>query len=211
MHKASLIEPSWVSIDVETAGPDPSTHALLSIGACLVAQPEVEFYIELKPDQKAVDPQAMAVHGLDMRRLRATGTDPATAMGALEGWLQAQVAGPATMVGFNAPFDWMFINQYFWYYLGRNPLGHSAIDIKALAMGWLLLPWKQTSFAALASRCDLPTSLGHHALDDARQQAILLQALVTLPRPTGLHPPASRTDPAQERRRGQDGRGNEQG
>jgi len=196
MRKASLIEPSWVSIDVETSGPDPSRHALLSIGACLVAEPEVGFYVELKPDQKTVDPQAMAVHGLQMRRLRASGTDPALAMSALQDWLEVQVPGRAIMVGFNAPFDWMFINQYFWYYLGGNPLGHSAIDIKALAMGWLLVPWQQTSFAALAARCQLATSLGHHALDDARQQAQLLRAIVQLPRPRGAtptsHPDSSR-------------------
>lgn len=191
MRRASLIEDTWVSIDVETAGPDPRTHALLSLGACLVTDPDIGFYVELVPDQAAVDAQAMAVHGLDLRQLRATGSDPATAMGDLEAWLAEQVDGPAVMVGFNAPFDWMFVNQYFWYYLGRNPLGHSAIDIKALAMGWLRLPWKQTSYAALAARCDLPPTLGHHALDDARQQARLLQALIAPPSPARKKGPDS--------------------
>lgn len=200
MTKHPLIEPTWVSIDVETSGPDPSTHALLSVGASLVAEPEVGFYVELKPDQKAADPQAMAVHGLDMRRLRTTGAEPATAMASLEAWLKAEVVGRPTMVGFNAPFDWMFVNQYFWYYLGRNPLGHSAIDIKALAMGWLCVPWSQTSFAALATRCGLASSLGHHALDDARQQARLLAALLALPRPARPRTSASRKVPAQGRK-----------
>ena len=38
-------------------------------------------------------------------------------------------------VGFNAPFDWMFVNEYFHRHLGRNPFGHVAVDIKAYAMG----------------------------------------------------------------------------
>jgi ribonuclease T len=179
MTGVGIPQNSWVSIDVETAGPDPGSYALLSIGACLVTQPEVGFYIELVPDQKATEPAAMAVHGLTMRHLRAKGTDPATAMEALAEWLAGHVDGQAIMVGFNAPFDWMFISQYFWYYLGRNPLGHTVIDIKALAMGWLRVPWQQTSFPALAERCGLPTSLSHNALEDARQQAQLLCALVT--------------------------------
>ena len=36
--------------------------------------------------------------------------------------------------------------------------------------------------AALAKRCGLPTSLRHHALDDARQQAELLQAILAQPK-----------------------------
>jgi len=188
-----LIQPNWISIDVETAGPDPGAFPLLAIGACLVSDPANGFYVELVPDQDAFDPQAMAVHGLTMAQLRSRGTEPAQAMAALEEWISSQVDGPAVMVAFNAPFDWMFISQYFWYYLGRNPLGHAAIDIKALAMGWLRVDWSQTSLAALAKRCGLPTSLRHHALDDARQQAELLQAILA-------QPPAGRTPSSKSRR-----------
>ncbi|MBU6243841.1 MAG: 3'-5' exonuclease [Actinomycetales bacterium] len=179
-----MIEDSWVSIDVETAGPDPSTHALLSIGACLAADPAQGFYVELRPDRDSTDPAAMAVHGLAWERLLADGQQPHDAMLALESWLGEHVRGRPVMVGFNAPFDWMFICHYFWEYLQRNPLGHSAIDIKALAMGWLSVPWRQTSFTSLAQRLALPSSLSHHALDDARQQAELLQRLLQAPRPT---------------------------
>lgn len=179
MAGVGIPQSTWVSIDVETAGPDPGSYALLAIGACLVTQPEVGFYVELVPDQEATQAAAMAVHGLTMRHLRAKGTDPASAMESLEEWLTTHVDGQPVMVGFNAPFDWMFISQYFWYYLGRNPLGHSVIDIKAFAMGRLRVPWQQTSFPSLAERCGLPTSLSHNALEDARQQAQLLCALVT--------------------------------
>ena len=36
----------FISIDVETAGSVPSRFALLSIGACLVDDPEQAFYVE---------------------------------------------------------------------------------------------------------------------------------------------------------------------
>jgi DNA polymerase III epsilon subunit-like protein len=38
-------------------------------------------------------------------------------------------------VGFNAPFDWSFVNYYFHKYLGRNPFGFTALYIKAYYMG----------------------------------------------------------------------------
>ena len=40
---------AFVSVDVETAGPNPAQYALLSIGAYLVSDPERGPYVELKP------------------------------------------------------------------------------------------------------------------------------------------------------------------
>lgn len=47
---------------------------------------------------------------------------------------------------FNAPFDWMFINDYFHRYLGYNPFGHKALDIKAFYMGLRKTNWLKTSY-----------------------------------------------------------------
>ncbi|MEA8422134.1 hypothetical protein PZT50_22700 [Pseudomonas aeruginosa] len=35
----------------------------------------------------------------------------------------------AVFVGFNASFDWSFVNHYFHYFLGENPFGIAALDI----------------------------------------------------------------------------------
>jgi uncharacterized OsmC-like protein len=32
-----MIDPGYVSVDVETSGPNPAGYSLMSIGACLVA------------------------------------------------------------------------------------------------------------------------------------------------------------------------------
>jgi hypothetical protein len=64
-------------VDVETAGPAPWRYSLLSIGACLVENLERRFYVELKPDHQALDPQAAASHGLSLDRLRLEGMPPA--------------------------------------------------------------------------------------------------------------------------------------
>ena len=56
----------FVSVDVETAGPHPGGHALLSIGACLVYDPGQTFYVELQPDRQAAVPEALAVSKLSL-------------------------------------------------------------------------------------------------------------------------------------------------
>ena len=36
---------AYISVDIETAGPNPSQYAMLSIGACLVCEPQRTFYL----------------------------------------------------------------------------------------------------------------------------------------------------------------------
>lgn len=38
-------------------------------------------------------------------------------------------------VGFNAGFDWSFVNWYFLRFLGENPFGFAPLDIKSYYMG----------------------------------------------------------------------------
>jgi len=168
----------WVSVDVETAGPVPGDYAMLTIGACLVDDPEQGFAAALIPDAPGADPAALAVTGLSLEYLQQTGMPAAQALTDLAQWLRRTVSGQPVMVGFNAPYDWMFISHYTHRYLGANPFGHSAIDIKTLAMGRFDLPWSQTSFSSLARRVGLPDRLSHEALADARQQAVLLRHIL---------------------------------
>jgi ribonuclease T len=169
----------YVSVDVETAGPSPDRFALLAIGACQVSDPERTFYVELCPDRSEVVPEALAVSGLSMDRLAARGTPAAQAMADFADWAE-DVCRPAAPVftALNAPFDWMFVATYFDRYLGRNPFGHSALDIKALYMGRYDVPWSATGYAAIATRFGATTTLSHNALADAVDQARLFRAIV---------------------------------
>ena len=56
-------EPLFISVDVETSGPSPSEHSLLSIGACLVFAPEQRFYVELQPVSDAYTSEARETTG----------------------------------------------------------------------------------------------------------------------------------------------------
>ncbi len=81
-------------------------------------------------------------------------------------------------VAFNAAFDWMFTNYYFIHYLGHNPFGHTALDIKAFYMGWAGVPWSQTSWRFISPGYVEETQLTHHALQDALDQAKLFKNML---------------------------------
>lgn len=176
-----------ISVDVEAAGPSPSGYALLSVGACLIDEsadvlPEgvlPHFYAELVPDRDGADPRAMSVGGFTLDGLRASATEPGEAMRDFADWIDAVTApgNRAVMVGFNAPFDWMFVADYFERYLGTNPFGHSALDIKAYYMGVTGVDWGATSMVHVAEHYGLTVDLTHNALDDARDQAALFRAV----------------------------------
>jgi hypothetical protein len=75
-------------------------------------------------------------------------------------------------VGFNATFDWMWVNWYFHQFLGKNPFGISGLDIKAYYMGALgKRTWSETTKRNMEARFLSDAPHTHHALDDAREQA----------------------------------------
>lgn len=171
---------SYISVDIETSGPVPRTHSLLSLGACLVEDPRCRFYVELQPTAREADPDALAVSGLSLPRLAEDGLPPEKAMRQFAAWIgEAVPAGRRPVfVAFNAPFDWMFVADYFRRYGVSNPFGHSALDIKALYMGVTGEPWERTSLAHVAARYGLSIELPHSALEDALIQAELFRRVL---------------------------------
>lgn len=171
---------TYISIDVETAGPNPHSYSLLSIGACLVGDPTRTFYIELQPINANAVPEALQISGLSMAHLAENGTPPAEAMAQFDAWIHDITPADQRpiFVAFNAPFDWMFVCEYFHRYLGHNPFGHSALDLKALYMGHHGVTWRETSMRCVAARYLDSRPLTHNALRDAQDQAEIMQKLL---------------------------------
>ena len=171
---------AYISIDVETAGPVPSQYAMLSIGACTLGEPRQKFYVELKPDKDNFLSEAIEISNLSMEKLAGEGVEPKIAMQSFTDWLMEVVpAGQRPLfVAFNAPFDWMFVNEYFFNYLGHNPFGHAALDIKSYFMGQEGVPWSQTGMWNLGERFLNRRQLSHHALQDAIDQAEIFEKML---------------------------------
>src|SRR5713226_8490403 len=119
---------------------------MLSLGACVVDSPESSFYVELQPISDAYVAEALEVSGFCMLQLKGTGREPKDVMADFKRWIIEQSEGCVPVfVGFNAGFDWSFVNWYFHAYLGENPFGFSALDIKAYYMGLSGCRWGETT------------------------------------------------------------------
>ena len=169
----------FVSVDVETAGPIPGEYSLLSIGACSVFDPDNGFSCELKPINDNFDPKALEVTGLSLERSSRRGLEPAVAMGAFSDWLATLVDPDETLVfvGFNASFDWSFVNYYFHRFLNINPFGFTALDVKSLYIGATGCSWRDTRSSKIAERLNPVLSGTHDALSDARYQAEIFRLI----------------------------------
>jgi DNA polymerase III epsilon subunit-like protein len=180
-------QPHYFSVDIEAAGPNPAGYALLSLGACTVCLPEQVFYAELQPTTLHITPEALEVHGLDPRALAETGLPPGEVLEAFERWVLEQTPEGhlPVFVALNAAFDWMFVCDYFYRYLGRNPFGHSALDIKAYYMGQQGVGWFETGYNQVSKALQLDRPLAHNALQDARDQAEIFRRLLE-GRPNGV-------------------------
>ena len=122
----------------------------------------------------------MEIGGLSWAKLKAEGIPPQTAMEQFAAWV-AEVTPQGSQpvfLAFNAPFDWMFVADYFHRYLGFNPFGHKALDIKAYYMGRHGVPWAETGMRFVSPHYLDNQNLSHHALQDAIAQAEIFRKLL---------------------------------
>jgi len=170
---------TYVSVDIEAAGPVPATYSMLSLGATAIHDTKATFYVELQPINENCVPEAMRVIGRTLQDFRRTGREPREAMILFRDWISSVAnEGKPVFVGFNAAFDWAFVNFYFHHYLGENPFGIGGIDIKSYYMGLSGCTWEDTRSSRIAAEfkgSSLPHT--HNALDDATEQAELFRQM----------------------------------
>jgi len=170
-----------VSVDIETSGPIPGEYSMLSLGACIVGARDVTFYREFRPSSDKFIPEALAVSGLKLSKLSQSGVDPRQGMQEFKDWIETNCRGTKPVfVAFNAPFDWSFVNYYFHFYLGANPFGFSALDIKAYFMGLTGCTWDDTRSSRISEILKVETEIKHNALEDALAQARLFEKMRVL-------------------------------
>lgn len=101
----------YISVDIEASGPCPPTFSMLSIGACVVGDSTVSFYAELRPISHQVVPEAIKIVGKSLEHFEASGCDPKAVMADIEAWVKSvSHERKPVFVGFNAAFDWAFVN-----------------------------------------------------------------------------------------------------
>jgi DNA polymerase III alpha subunit (gram-positive type) len=169
----------YISVDIETAGPIPGEYSMLSLGAGIVGQSNVTFYREFQTITAKFLPEAIAVSKLKLSELDQTGVEPAKGMREFKDWvLKHSFNAQPVFVAFNAPFDWSFVNYYFHRYLGENPFGFTALDIKALYMGVTGCLWDDTRSSQIMKSLQVDTAITHNALEDALAQGKLFEKII---------------------------------
>jgi ribonuclease T len=144
----------WIMVDLETSGPIIGTHSLTELGAVVGSRSRGvvdRFEVLIAPVSEHVKTSRSS-----FARAKASGLQPADAMARFAAWSKPLVERKALFLARPAAFDWPWVVQYAWRYLGDNPFGFKAI----CASSWLEASGK--SFRGV----ELP----HIAVQDAELQ-----------------------------------------
>ena len=169
----------YVSTDVETDGPIPGPHSMLSFASAAYRADKAlvstfTANLELLPDAKG-DERTMAWWAQNQAAYDATRVgleQPIDAMRRYVAWVNA-LPGTPVFVAYPAGFDFLFVYWYLIRFAGESPFSFSALDMKTYAMAILKKDYRQSVKKNMPKAWfdDLPHT--HVALDDAIEQGAL--------------------------------------
>lgn len=169
----------YVSTDVETDGPIPGPHSMLSFASAAYTadkQLVATFSANLETlPEAAGHPTTMAWWETQKEawvKCRENLQQPEQAMKDYRDWLNS-LPGKPVFVGYPAAFDFMFIHWYLNKFADESPFSFFALDIKSYAMAMLKTKFRETVKNNMPKHWfdDLPHT--HVALDDAIEQGAL--------------------------------------
>jgi hypothetical protein len=169
----------YVSTDVETDGPIPGPHSMLSLGSAAFRADGalVDTFsanLECLPGA-AGHPDTMKwwkSQPAAWAACRANPQPPEAIMPAYRSWLEALPARPV-FVAYPAGFDFTFVYWYLIRFAGKSPFSHSALDVKTYAMAMLRRDYRGSVKKAMPTRWFSKRPHTHVALDDAIEQGEL--------------------------------------
>lgn len=169
----------YISTDVETDGPIPGPHSMLSFGSAAYAADKTlhsTFSANLETlegaaahpktaEWWATQPEAWAA-------CRSNLESPAAAMARYVEWIKG-LRGKPVFVAYPAGFDFLFVYWYLIRFVGESPFSHSALDMKTYAMALLKTEYRNSTKRNMPKGWfdDMPHT--HVALDDAIEQGAL--------------------------------------
>ena len=169
----------YVSTDVETDGPIPGPHSMLSLGSAaytadkqLVAtfSGNLETLEHARAHPKtaewwATQPQAWAACRQDLEA-------PEAAMRRYIEWVKS-LPGKPVFVAYPAGFDFLFVYWYLIRFVGESPFSHSALDVKSFAMAVMKTNYRDSTKRNMPKHWFDPLPHTHVALDDAIEQGAM--------------------------------------
>jgi hypothetical protein len=170
----------YVSTDVETDGPIPGPHSMLSLASAAYLADETligtfSVNLEMLPGASG-HPETMKwweTQAEAWAACRENPQSPEQAMREYSEWLN-NLPGEPVFVGYPVVFDYMFVQWYLHKFTGGSPFSYFALDIKTYAMALLKMDYRETTKATMPERwfdTNLPHT--HLALEDAKEQGAL--------------------------------------
>lgn len=178
MATEELVE-TFVSTDIETDGPIPGPHSMLSLGSIAYDDGghEIATFTRNLEQLPGAEPHPATVKWWLERpdAWKACRTDPVEPKAAMVDYVEWLKLLPGTPIflGYPASWDFMFVYWYLMQFAEQSPLGHSALDIRSFIMGAFDRPFHLTTMNKVKKRRPGEALLTHVALDDARVQGKL--------------------------------------
>ncbi|WP_437205616.1 3'-5' exonuclease [Planctomicrobium sp. SH664] len=169
----------YVSTDVETDGPIPGPHSLLSIGSAaflpdktLVATFSAN--VQTLPDAQG-HPETMAWWERNRRawnQCRQAPEPPEEVFPRYVAWVKS-LPGTPVFVAYPAGFDFTFVYWYLIRFAGESPFSHSALDVKTFAMSLMGSSYRGATKRNMPRHWFDKLPHTHNALADAIEQGSL--------------------------------------
>jgi hypothetical protein len=169
----------YVSTDVESDGPIPGPHSMLSFGSAAFLADKTSLgtfsaNLQTLPGATA-DPKTMAwwqTQPAAWAECRTNPRDPAEVMPEYVRWLKS-LPGKVVFVAYPAAYDFMFVYWYLMRFAGESPFSHSALDMKTYAMALLGTDYRASTKGSMPKSWFDDHPHTHVALDDAIGQGAL--------------------------------------
>lgn len=169
----------YISTDVETDGPIPGPHSMLSFGSAAYTADKhlvstfsanLETLEQASAHPKTADwwatqPQAWAACRQDLEA-------PEAGMRRYVEWVKS-LDGKPVFVAYPAGFDFLFVYWYLMRFVGESPFSHSALDVKSFAMAVMKTDFRDSTKRNMPKRWFDPLPHSHVALDDAIEQGAM--------------------------------------
>jgi len=169
----------YISTDVETDGPIPGPHSMLSFGsAAYTGNKELisTFSANLETLDGATAHPKTAEWWLTQPEAwevcRKNLEAPAMAMSRYLTWVKS-LQGRPVFVAYPAGFDFLFVYWYLIRFVGESPFSHSALDVKSFAMAVLKKNYRDSTKKNMPKHWFDKMPHTHVALDDALEQGAL--------------------------------------
>jgi hypothetical protein len=169
----------YVSTDVESDGPIPGIHSMLSFASAAYFADKTllstfSANLELLPNATP-HPSTMEwwkTQPEAWERCRKDLQKPEKAIGEYFSWLKS-LPGKPVFVAYPVGYDFTFIYWYLIRFAGESPFGHNGLDIRSYAMALLKRGYKESGKNNMPKRWFDDKPHTHTALDDAIEQGAL--------------------------------------